>query len=278
MGEQKIPKIIWIFWYTGFDTAPKVIKKCVHSWKGKNPTWDIRLIDKSNLDNYIDSIDVPKEKYEKLPIQKKANLIRLKLIVEYGGVWVDATLYCMKPLDNWLHKHSPSGVFLFSNPGRDRVISNWFIAGTQSNYLINKLYQSRCRYWSTYNIPHSGFRMKKIRRLLCRVVNRNKIFPLIWLSPIFTRLFKMYPYLIFHYDFYRLVLSDRLFRKMWHNVDNISAAEPHRIQRMGMLNGVEDYHKSYLKNTNVPLFKLNYKFDEQLLSDNSLLTYLFENY
>ena len=275
MNEFEIPKIIWIFWNTGFDKAHPVVKNCVQSWEIKNPNWKVVLLTQDNLSDYINKPDVPVDIFDKLPIQKQANLIRLKLLVEHGGVWADATCYCMKPLDEWLRPHAPTGVFMFSNPGRDRIISNWFIASSKRNYLINELYKSRCDYWTKYTFNRTGFMMKKVMPHLDRVINRNHKCPMLWFSSLFTKVLKISPYLIFHYDFYRLINRDKQCEEIWAGVKKISADEPHKVQRLGMLNEITEKTKQYIQDTDVPVFKLNYKFKPEKLTKNTLLHFLF---
>jgi mannosyltransferase OCH1-like enzyme len=45
-----------------------------------------------------------------------AALARLCLLRTHGGVWVDATVFCRRPLDEWLPEHAASGFFAFANP------------------------------------------------------------------------------------------------------------------------------------------------------------------
>ena len=46
-------KIIFIYWAQKFINAPTVVKKCLLSWKLKNPTWKIIELDDDNLSEYI---------------------------------------------------------------------------------------------------------------------------------------------------------------------------------------------------------------------------------
>ena len=32
----------------------------------------------------------------------------------YGGFWVDATVYCIKPLNEWIHDYITNGFFAYS--------------------------------------------------------------------------------------------------------------------------------------------------------------------
>ncbi|MEX0967251.1 MAG: capsular polysaccharide synthesis protein [Bacteroidia bacterium] len=273
-----IPKIIWIYWATGFEDAPFIIKRCVASWKQKNPGWEVNLLDNNNLYDFIGPVDMRESVFERLPIQKKANLIRLKLVLERGGVWVDATCYCLKPLESWLFDSAPGGFFMFYKPGRDRIISNWFVAGAKGNYLIKRLYERRCAYWDKNDFNHKSERQRKWVPFLCRVINRNEVLPLIWLTPLFTKILRIYPYLIFHYDFYWLVKVDKQCAKIWAMTRKINAGEAHKIQRLGMVKPLTEEGRKFIDSTATPLFKLSYKIDAAKMNANSVSQYLFDNY
>ena len=49
-----IPKIIWIYWEQGFNKAPKLVQKCLHSWLHHNKNWEIRCLDKYSVLNFFD--------------------------------------------------------------------------------------------------------------------------------------------------------------------------------------------------------------------------------
>ena len=44
-----------------------------------------------------------------------------------------------------------AGVFMFHRPGRDRAVSNWFIAAEPNQPLLVRLYEALCRYWRENN-------------------------------------------------------------------------------------------------------------------------------
>ena len=122
-------KIIYIVWFQGFENAPDIIKKCVDSWKYYNPNYIINLIDNNNINNYIhleDYIDMSKKDINYTAL---SDIIRIILLSKYGGLWVDATTFCNKPLDEWLHDYIKNGFFAFDKPSSDKLISSWFIYG-----------------------------------------------------------------------------------------------------------------------------------------------------
>ncbi|KQY79235.1 mannosyltransferase [Ensifer sp. Root142] len=92
-------------------------------------------------------VDVPPHRADR-KIQWRADLIRIALLRDYGGVWVDATTFCTKPLDEWLPPLMESGFFAFPDnyPGRTMGIS--FLAAEPQNYLVSKWLRLMVRYYS----------------------------------------------------------------------------------------------------------------------------------
>lgn len=149
-GERIFPKIIWMYWESGWQTVPAVVKECRASWEHYNPNWDIRLLDDRTVTDYFDvREEISDFDRKNIRIQHKADIIRANLLSSYGGVWADATLWCHKPLDAWLYDHLVSGFFAFSNPGKDRIIANWFLAGHVNGYIIGRLKETIRNYWRT---------------------------------------------------------------------------------------------------------------------------------
>lgn len=69
----------------------------------------------------------------------KADILRLYLLSQYGGIWVDATTFCLSPLDEWLPE-SFKACHLFNFKQKDnltRPIEAWFIAAPKGAPIIN---------------------------------------------------------------------------------------------------------------------------------------------
>ena len=85
---------IWFFWWQGIENAPDLVKTCVKSiklWAG-----DRKVVFLSK-DNYREYIEMPTFMYKKLnagsiSLAHFSDVLRLMLLSEYGGVWVDSTL------------------------------------------------------------------------------------------------------------------------------------------------------------------------------------------
>lgn len=102
--EGKIPskKYIWTAWLQGFEDMPQVVQKCIESFKKNAGDYEVKVITLNNIYEYIDINPKLKSEFMKGNIKPAhfTDYIRMKLLKEYGGVWLDATLFMVKPLDD----------------------------------------------------------------------------------------------------------------------------------------------------------------------------------
>ena len=132
-GHPKdIPRKLWMYWHSGEEEAPEIVRLCFQSWRRLNPKWDLTVLNKSTAHQIVDMSDIDPE----LPHRTFADVLRLRLLDRFGGVWTDATTYCHQPLDNWLLLWASTGFFAFSDPGPDRWLDNWFIASEPGGRLV----------------------------------------------------------------------------------------------------------------------------------------------
>lgn len=275
-GEsKKIPRKLWIYWHQGLAEAPFVVNKCCESWTRENPDWEVTILDKNSFSNYI-RLDLPEEIISGLPLSKISNLIRLQLLSEYGGVWADATTYCMKPLNEWIDDYCPSGFFVFSRPGPDRLISSWFIAGEKDCPIFARLLSKHISFFRENKFNNEGKTNRKILKRLNNLLNRSDKTTRFWFSPVVTKLIRVYPYFLFHYLFERLVAKDRECRKIWQEMKKVSADGPHKIQILGIFSPLNDEIKAEIDNKRTPLYKLTWKYDHSKYTSASILYYLLE--
>jgi hypothetical protein len=151
-----MPKIIWMFWLQGWDNATELSKRCLQSWEDLNPEWTVTKLSKENIGEYIDLDEITDEFYSKKPISCTVDIINLNLLKKYGGIWIDSTVMCLKPLDNWLEDCMASGIFTYKfdplNPAdktsnKKRLLSTWFIAADKDNYIIDMWCKTYNKYW-----------------------------------------------------------------------------------------------------------------------------------
>lgn len=273
--ERLIPKIIWILWYQGASEAPFIVSKCIDSWIRENSTWDVVVLDSSNLNNYVD-LDMPNDNFEILSMAQKSDLIRLFLLSKYGGVWADATTICKKPLDEWIYGCTESGFFVFEKPGRDRIMSSWFIASEKGSPICTKLYGKLKSYWveNRFSKPNKAQEISII--FLTKTLNRSYKTTKYWFNPIVTKILKVCPYFALHYMFERLVSTDTQCISIWEDTKRISASNPLLIREYDRFSPPTQSLKQRLDRSDIPLLKLTWKYDHSRYATDTLLHYLIE--
>ena len=73
-------------------------------------------------------------------VQHEADLLRIMLLHKFGGVWADARILPVAPLDTWLnHDLAAAGFFAFSwEPGKHGRLTtaNWFLAADRPHHPL----------------------------------------------------------------------------------------------------------------------------------------------
>jgi len=147
-------KKIWTYWHQGWGNAPDIVKQCRESWIRLNPEYELISLDQYSLGDYVDLAKKLDLSRKDLTVQKTAALSRLELLCNYGGVWTDATVMCMRPLDEWLAEYYDADFFVFRNPGKDRIMSNWFIAAESDSILLRRLHESFLKFYQNNYFCH----------------------------------------------------------------------------------------------------------------------------
>ena len=129
--NNHIPKIIWAYWDK--QNLPEFIKICQKNWKKFARHYKIHLLHKQNIENWINMPD----NWQTLPPYRQSDIIRLKLLEKYGGIWMDASIILLTNPDNFIE----GDLTLFTTPGTkldNPVYENWFIASSKNNPIIKK--------------------------------------------------------------------------------------------------------------------------------------------
>ncbi len=276
---NNIPKIIWMYWHQGLENAPHMVQHCVKSWKHMNPEWEVKVIDKDNISKYV-NIELKKEKFENMVLAHYSDLLRAKLLYTYGGVWADATSYCMKPLDTWLKPYTVSGFFALtrlSSTGLIGLMSNWFLVSEKNSIIMKKTYEIKLNYWNENKLNNKGKIKRYIRKWAGKLLNHKMSTIKYWFHPIITKILKIHPYYVFHYIFNDLVNHNDACKKIWDNVERINDEPHHTVKRAGLTNPLTPNVKKAIDDKEIPIFKLSWKkYDHEKYTKDSTLYYLFE--
>lgn len=101
-----IPKIIHYCWF-GRGEKPQQVNDCIASWHTHMPDWEFIKWDESNFD--IHCCDYVEEAYGAGKYAFVSDLVRLKVLKEYGGVYLDTDVEVFKPFDELIRYHGFGG-------------------------------------------------------------------------------------------------------------------------------------------------------------------------
>lgn len=158
--EHKRSNIIWFCWLQGLEQAPPVVRRCYESLRRELPDREIRVIDEKNWTDFVILPDYIVRRWEKkqMPSPHFSDLIRLQLLITYGGSWIDSTVFCtgLTP-QNELQTRSflDADLFMFqyTQPGGGEWggIGNWFITSCTNNNVLLVLRDMLFAYWKDYD-------------------------------------------------------------------------------------------------------------------------------
>lgn len=127
---MSIPKKIHYCWFGG-SPLPKSAVRCINSWKKYCPDYEIIRWDETNFDTGCNAYCA-----EMLRLKKWAFLtdyVRLKVVYEQGGIYLDTDVQIIRPLDPLVERGPYMG---FENTGR--VATGLGFAAEKGNAIIRE--------------------------------------------------------------------------------------------------------------------------------------------
>jgi mannosyltransferase OCH1-like enzyme len=233
-------KIFWQYWHQGInDGMPKIVISCLNSVKKHSNGYEIIMLTDKNVNDYIDLPDFVFEKFKKggYSFAKLSNLVRLYLLSAYGGVWLDATIYLTKPIEESLLQKD---FFAFQRSKTPPPDANIYIK-------YDPLYFS----WS------STFQVKMLNSFMIAKPNNKIIADLLtilleyWRKEAKTR----------HYFFFQICFNRMTQRDEWKNLncEIIGDTDCHKFQTVALDKFDYRIYKEIVAKSDI--HKLTYRFD-----------------
>ena len=96
---------IWTTWWDGEEAMPPLVKACYESIQKNSGSHPVTLITKYNYREYITLPEyiIDKVNSKTITITHFSNILRVNLLYEHGGIWMDVTILPLKDisLDNY---------------------------------------------------------------------------------------------------------------------------------------------------------------------------------
>ncbi len=130
-----IPKIIWLYWHDE-KISSITVQLCINHIKNLHPAYDVNMLNKGNIMDYLPKF--PTGLLEK-PSNFVSDMVRLMLLEQHGGIYLDATVLLSKQL-NWTlsiqQQDQSEAVVYYSDEGEYPMVETWFIAAIPQSKFI----------------------------------------------------------------------------------------------------------------------------------------------
>ena len=173
-------KIIWQYWHQGEENAPLIIQKCLESVKKFHPDYEVKVLSFDNINEYV---TLPQKYFDllaqkKIPIAIFSDILRLNLLRQYGGIWIDSTIFLTARLPDDI---LGSGFMVMQkNIETDvsgNIMSCFFIRSKSNSVLLEAIRRSIENYWNDNDYLLNYFIFEHIATL---IANANGTMKSLW--------------------------------------------------------------------------------------------------
>lgn len=165
-------KRVWVFWWQGIENAPVIVRRCYQSIKDNLNEWEVVLITEANYFYYVSFPEHIMQKFNKglITLTHFSDLLRLELLIKYGGLWLDATVLCTSRIIPQSITNSDLFVYQTQKPGADghpTIMSSWCIYAKTNNLILMATRKLLYEYWEKNTTMDDYFLLHQFFSLAC---------------------------------------------------------------------------------------------------------------
>ena len=146
---------IWQYWAQGADEAPPLVQACLRSVQRHRGERELIVLDDRTVENHI---ELPGHVWDKRALMGRphfSNFVRLALLRQHGGTWLDATILLRQPIP--AEVEGEDFYILREITGHPRLLETWFIHAKQGHPLIETVLHGLADYWKKHDRLHEYF-------------------------------------------------------------------------------------------------------------------------
>lgn len=135
-------KIIWTFWASGKESLPPFVRLCLESWRVHHPGWQLMVLSLDNIADFLSpSTHLAKQFFAIGRASLQADIARLAILAQYGGVYIDITCLCFSDCGERAWQQLQAGQYDYigyhgRQYGQECLV--WFMAVRAHNPLIER--------------------------------------------------------------------------------------------------------------------------------------------
>ncbi len=161
---------IWWCWLQGLEQAPEIVRRCYASLKQLGRK--VIILDSKNYRDYIRLPEYIEDKVKKGMIGRAhyADLLRLELLTQKGGTWMDATVW-ISGTEQILPVLEEEKLFMYraGNVSEHIIFDNWMIHAAKKSRILLATRKMLLSYWEKEDSMREYFMMHLMMTLACQV-------------------------------------------------------------------------------------------------------------
>lgn len=157
-ASETASKYIWLCWWQGREHMGPLVRECCDRIERFNPDKQVILITEENMSQFVTFPAYILDKFQKGIITKThmSDLLRAELLAQYGGVWMDATIYTFGPIpEHFFEKTLYTGRCEFNkkdhNVSRNRWSSYFWVSKYPKHIFFSFLKDCWLAYWKEHS-------------------------------------------------------------------------------------------------------------------------------
>ena len=161
-------KTIFWCWLQGIEEAPKLYLSNLNSIIMNCKDFNIIVINEINMFNYVKFPAYIIEKYKKRYMTPThfSDLLRLELLIKYGGTWIDASVL----ITNYTKKYFNKDLFFFKQENSYGCVgSSWFITSEKGSPILRTTRDLLYEYWRINFRLYNYFTFHLFFKMSCEI-------------------------------------------------------------------------------------------------------------
>ena len=162
--------VIWWSWLQGLENAPEVVRCCYDSVKKLGRK--IIILDENNISEYVSLPPYIEDKYQRGIISRThyTDLVRMELLTERGGTWIDATAW-ISGTASICPVLEAEDLFMFrsGNVSEHIIFDSWFIQAKTKSVIFESTKRMLYAYWEKEDELKHYFLLHLMMTLACHM-------------------------------------------------------------------------------------------------------------
>lgn len=135
---------VWQFWAPDPERAPALVRNCMQSVAEHLSDRTVTVLDPTSYGEFVRLPQHIEARRDQMGWTHFSDLLRIWLLAEHGGTWIDATVMMSAPMPAHVDEVP---FFAFSRPEDPFLLSSWFLHARPAHPIVLALRDMLDDYW-----------------------------------------------------------------------------------------------------------------------------------